>query len=84
MKLKILRIVNLLVAVTALGASFYHFFIENLELTDFTFLLWGIMFFLFGIEGVIDNDKDKKLAWTNIGAAVILFILLTKELVTSF
>jgi hypothetical protein len=84
LKLKILRKVNLLIAVVALSVSFYHFFIENLELTNLAFLLFAVMFFLIGIEGVMDKDKDKKIAWANIVAGGIFFILLTKELFTSF
>jgi hypothetical protein len=84
LKLNILRKVNLLIAVVGLSVSFYHFFIENLELTNLSFLLFAVMYFLIGMEGVIDKDKDKKLAWTNIGAGGIIFLLLTRELFTSF
>jgi hypothetical protein len=73
--------INSIIAVVAIGASFYHFFIDSMELSMNIILSFlALMYLLFGIEGVKDKDRDKKPAYTYLVVALVLFSGLIMEL----
>jgi hypothetical protein len=70
-----------IIAVVAIGASFYHFFIDSMELSMNIILSFlALMYLLFGIEGVKGKDRDKKPAYTYLVVALVLFSGLIMEL----
>ncbi|MGG1685221.1 hypothetical protein [Pseudalkalibacillus sp. NRS-1564] len=76
-----LRKVNLLLAFVAIGMAFTHFFILPNAISSQVFISFlFVMFLLFGIEKIREEEQNKKIANTYIVTAVILFILLMTDL----
>ncbi len=77
----LLRKVNLLLAIVAIGMAFNHFFILPNAISSQVFISFlFVMFLLFGIEKIREEEQTKKIANTYIVTAVILFILLMTDL----
>lgn len=71
---------NLFLAFVAIGMAFTHFFIlPNAISSHFFISFLFVMFLLFGIEK-IKEEQNKKLPNTYIVTAVILFIVLMTDL----
>ncbi|MCR8849402.1 hypothetical protein NQ095_13350 [Rossellomorea sp. SC111] len=71
----VLKKVNVLLALLACGAGFYHFFIGNLDFSSNSILTClALMFLLFGIEKMIENDKDRKPGFAYLAVALVMLI----------
>ncbi|WP_100013094.1 hypothetical protein [Lentibacillus sediminis] len=69
--MKILRTLNLILAILVVGIAFYHFFIENIHYSAMIFVFLPVMFLLFGIEKIY--DKQQKMGYFYITTAAIMF-----------
>ncbi|WP_054636891.1 DUF3953 domain-containing protein [Thalassobacillus sp. C254] len=57
--MKLLRIVNIIIAFIGLSGGIYHFLVEEIPVpTIAIFLFLSVMFLLNGIEEVKENKKD--------------------------
>ncbi|WP_165995479.1 hypothetical protein [Bacillus sp. Cs-700] len=77
----LLRKVNLLLAIIAIGMAFSHFFIFPNAISSQVFISFlFVMFLLFGTEKIREEKQNKKIANTYTVTAVILFIVLMTDL----
>ena len=76
----VLKKVNVLLALIACGAGFYHFFVGNIDFSSNSILsCLALMFLLFGIERIKGNERDRKPGYAYLAVALIMLIGLIKE-----
>ncbi|UOQ45924.1 hypothetical protein MUN89_08390 [Halobacillus salinarum] len=79
--MKTLRKINIVIAIIGLSAGLYNWFIHGIDLSFnaiTAFLI--VMFFLFGMEYVLDKERKSKLGYGYIITSLILFSLLLIDL----
>ncbi|MFI8684499.1 hypothetical protein [Rossellomorea sp. NPDC077527] len=74
-----LKKVNIILAFVGMGACLYHFFIEHLDFSGTSILsCLALMFLLFGIDGIREKERDRKLGYAFLAAAMVMVIGLVK------
>ena len=75
----VLKKVNVLLAFLACSAGVYHFFIGNLDFSTKSILTCvALIFLLFGIEKMIENERDRKPGFAYLAVALVMLIGLVK------
>ncbi len=81
--MKMLRRINLIMAISILCVVIYYFLIDRNEFSWIIFILFLILFiFLRGLEYVMDNQK--KSGYSYIVISFVMFLLVIKDYISNF
>ncbi|MFQ3544603.1 hypothetical protein Q7A53_10975 [Halobacillus rhizosphaerae] len=76
--MNLFRKINKFLAIGILCAVFYHFFIHPIDLS-INYLL-ACIFLLFGVEMVIEKERDKKLGYAYLFTSLILISVILVDI----
>ncbi|MBP1949370.1 hypothetical protein [Virgibacillus litoralis] len=81
--MKMLRRINLIMAISILCVVIYYFLIDRNEFSWIIFILFLTLFiFLRGLEYVMDNQK--KSGYSYIVVSFVMFLLVIKDYISNF